>query len=96
MKYIRSIIRLDKSIIYFHYYTYLLKSAIKHRLLCIGVFSGVGSMGNVVGRWYVLNTTVLGYALFGDMGVLYAYMYISLGGGVLRMSSIYLVLMDSC
>jgi hypothetical protein len=30
-----------------------------------------------VGRWYMLNTIVLGYVLCGNVGVLYAYMYIS-------------------
>jgi hypothetical protein len=45
-----------------------------------GAFTGTGSRGTGVGRWYVLNIIALGYVQYGDVGVLYAYMYMSLRG----------------
>jgi hypothetical protein len=62
-----------------------------------GAFSGIGSRGNGVVRWYILNTIVLRYVLCGGIDVLYAYMYISYVGGRSASNFQYiLVLMASC
>jgi hypothetical protein len=59
------------------------------------VFSGIGCRGNGVGRWYVLNTLMLGYVLCGGMAALCAYMYIYYWGGASNFQYV-LILMDSC
>jgi hypothetical protein len=40
----------------------------------------IWSKGNGEGRWYMLSDILVGYVLCGNVGFLYAYMYMSLGG----------------